>query len=259
MCQNESCVDSPRNLFDLTFISPPWGGRSYLTDALSLLPWIRLGCEIKNKMADSVIFYLPRNINVDEVEKTTEDNACAAFLQPHLQRGKVTFSDINLNSNIKGVWNWKCTALTLWIGESAKVKIKAKRLFLIRNYRHSARLVLEAVARWGTEIVKLLGNFGRIPKLDKKQELNDYKITQQCNLISKKLVKQVKMYIRHNKLIFLQPKIYQFSRALFRLVVSTNWRSEIPMDGLLLSLRSNAEIQRLNRWLNRCLARVLKF
>lgn len=127
-------------LFDLMFLSPPWGGPKYASHrSLSMEPWTSFGHAIqKLHLADTVLFYLPRNVNFQEIKFLSQTGA---LLQPFRQRRSIIYpsastdlleysdfaqpkihQDISNQVRFNPLWSWKTSAFALWIGNIGQRK-----------------------------------------------------------------------------------------------------------------------------------------
>lgn len=181
-------------LFDLMFLSPPWGGPKYASHrSLSMEPWTSFGHAIqKLHLADTVLFYLPRNVNFQEIKFLSQTGA---LLQPFRQRRSIIYpsastdlleysdfaqpkihQDISNQVRFNPLWSWKTSAFALWIGNIGQrkfIEVKLLEDFVFRNYLRSISyrvfrriqlILMQKLAKsWSYQLVDLLGRSGRVP------------------------------------------------------------------------------------------------
>ncbi|XP_053991132.1 uncharacterized protein LOC128883137 isoform X2 [Hylaeus volcanicus] len=181
------------DFFDITFLSPPWGGPKYCKKTIiSLENIIHLGFQMLEKhLAKTIIYYLPRNLQLLDLNYLFEKNL-VCFLEGYLNRsGRFHFYHSASNRTVgcqiekktvstetlaslwyplkQNSWSWNLSVVTVWIGALANV---AFNLFhspichpCISNVNNVSRKCF-FISFWKTienSLLQILGVSGTLP------------------------------------------------------------------------------------------------
>lgn len=119
---------------DYIFLSPPWGGTEYKKSSIYSIkkcmhPDITEIVRVSLNVADNILFFLPRNLDLDELFKICSD------IRDEMEKnsGKKLFFDIQIIES-----NKRIKSLLIIFGKKAEDILKKSDLedFLFKNYKH---------------------------------------------------------------------------------------------------------------------------